>query len=81
MTREDSSPEDGTVVIGRGVSRTLQIREGDALALRGHDGTLFNFEVKEILPAASELVSADLIIMSEKDFRDFFGLDRPLPQT
>ena len=37
---------------------------------------MFSFDVKEILPAASELVSADLIIMSEKDFRDFFGLDR-----
>lgn len=76
MTREDSSPEAGTVVIGRGVSRTLQIREGDALALRGNEGMLFNLEVKEILPAASELVSADLIIMSESDFREFFGLEK-----
>lgn len=75
MTRDDSSYEAGEVAIGRGVSRTLQIGEGDTLALRGHEGTSF-FDVKEILPAASELVSADLIIMSEKDFRDFFGLDR-----
>ncbi|MFC1869042.1 ABC transporter permease [Thermodesulfobacteriota bacterium] len=76
MTRDDSPHDDGGVAIGRGVSRTLQIVEGDALALRGHEGTLFSFEVKEILSSASELVSADLIIMSEKDFRDFFGLDR-----
>ncbi|PKN67284.1 MAG: ABC transporter permease [Deltaproteobacteria bacterium HGW-Deltaproteobacteria-15] len=76
MTRDDFSDEVGTVVIGQGVSRTLQIQEGDALALRGHEGMLFNFDVKEILPAASELVSADLIILSEQDFRDFFGLEK-----
>lgn len=75
MTRDDFSHEVGEVAIGRGVSRTLQIGEGDTLALRSHEGTSF-FDVKEILPAASELVSADLIIMSEKDFRDFFGMDR-----
>jgi ABC-type lipoprotein release transport system permease subunit len=76
MTRNESPPEDGGVAIGRGVSRVLQVGQGDSLALRGHDGTLFNFEVKEVFPATSELVSADLIILSEKEFRDFFGLDR-----
>ena len=75
MTRDILPPEDGAVAIGSGVARTLQITDGDALALRGHDGMLFNFEVKEIFPAESELVSADLIILSEKDFRDFFGLN------
>lgn len=76
MTRNEPPIEEGGVIIGRGVSRTLQIREGDALALRGHDGTLHSFEVKEILPSTSELVSADLILMSEKEFRNFFGFDR-----
>ncbi|RJR33295.1 MAG: ABC transporter permease [Desulfobacteraceae bacterium] len=76
MTRQGFAYPDGSVVIGRGVSRTLGVSEEDALALRGHDGTLFNFEVKEVLPAASELVSADLLILSENDFRGFFGLDR-----
>ncbi len=75
MTPDDSPQEEGSVTIGRGVSRTLQISEGDTLALRGHEGMLFNFDIKEILSADSELVSADLIIMCERDFRDFFGLD------
>ncbi|MEW6668933.1 MAG: FtsX-like permease family protein [Thermodesulfobacteriota bacterium] len=78
MTRDETPPDDGAVAIGNGVSRTLQVGAGDALALRGHDGSLFSFEVKEILPAESELVTADLIILSEKDFRDFFGLDKAL---
>lgn len=76
MTRDDSPPEDGYVEIGRGVARTLQIDRGDALALRGQEGMLFSFEVQDIFSNESELVSADLIIMSENDFRDFFGLDR-----
>ena len=75
MASDDSSPEDGYIEIGRGVARTLQIDKGDALALRGHEGMLFNLEVSEVFSSESELVSADLIIMSGNDFREFFGLD------
>lgn len=74
MTREGNPPEDGSVDIGRGVSRYLQIASGDSLGLRGNDGTLYQFEVNEVLTATSELVAADLIILSEKDFREFFAL-------
>lgn len=74
MVQEGSPPPEGNIAVGRGVSRALQISKGDTLALRGHDGSMFSFEVKEVLPSSSELVSADLILMSEKDFRAFFGL-------
>jgi ABC-type lipoprotein release transport system permease subunit len=74
MTRDDSPYGQRGIAIGKGVSRTLQIQKGDAFGLRGFDGTTIDFEVKQILPASSELVSADLILMSEGDFRSLFGL-------
>ena len=74
MAGDESPKETGGITIGNGVSRTLQIYEGDTLSLRGLDGSVFSFDVKGILPASSELVSADLIMMSEGDFRNFFGL-------
>jgi ABC-type lipoprotein release transport system permease subunit len=76
MARDESPYGEKGIAIGHGVSRTLQIKEGDVFAFRVPDGTISDFDVKEILPATSELVSADLILMSEKDFRNLFGLDR-----
>ena len=76
MTREESPYGEKGIAIGQGVSRTLQIKKGDAFAFRGPDGTISDFEIKEILPASTELVSSDLILMSEKDFRILFGLDK-----
>ncbi len=76
MARNESPYGEKGIAIGPGVSRIFQIKKGDVFAFRGPDGTVSDFDVKEVLPATSELVSADLILMSEKDFRNLFGLDR-----
>ncbi|OPY70859.1 MAG: FtsX-like permease family protein [Syntrophorhabdaceae bacterium PtaU1.Bin034] len=78
MTREEPRLQEGSAALGAGVSRTLHIAEGDALVLRSHDGSMFSFEVKEVLPASTELVAADLILVSPEDFRAFFGIDKGL---
>jgi ABC-type lipoprotein release transport system permease subunit len=75
MTQDQSPWGERGIAIGRGISRALQIQKGDVFAFRGSDGTVFDFDVKEVLPATTELVSADLILMAEKDFRNLFGLD------
>jgi ABC-type lipoprotein release transport system permease subunit len=75
MTLEPFPWGENGIAVGQGVSRTLRIEVGDILGLRGHDGTVNNFDIKAILPATSELVSADLVVMSEKDLRALFGLD------
>jgi len=71
---EESGPQPGTIAIGQGVARTLQAAAGDLIPLRGADGTYASFEVGEIFPAASELVSADLIEMSAEDLQSLFGI-------
>ena len=77
MVPRHAPPPEGSIVIGKGLSRQRQIYEGDMLSFRAHDGRPRSFVVQGILSPESELVSADLILISEKGFRDFFGLPRP----
>lgn len=73
VPRERALAED-KIVIGSGIARNRMIYLGDILSFRGYNGLNHNFSVEDILPSESELVSADLILISEEDFRDFFGL-------
>jgi ABC-type lipoprotein release transport system permease subunit len=74
LVTEEASSHPGMVAIGAGVSRTLQAGEGDLIAFRGHDGAYMSLEVARVFPSTSELVSADLVEISEADFRTLFGL-------
>jgi len=74
VVTEEAAGRPGTVAIGAGVSRTLQAGQGDLIAFRGHDGAFVSLEVARVFPYSSELVSADLIEISEEDFRALFGL-------
>jgi len=62
----------GSVEIGKGVSQSRQIFRGDLLTLRAYNGQPMFYQVEQIFPAESALVSADLILMSELDFRNLF---------
>ena len=73
LAPHDDPPAAGTVVIGNGVSRSLLVRSGDMLPLRTSRGDIILFSVAGILPAESEMVSSDLIVMSEQDIRNLFG--------
>ncbi len=70
---EDSNVADGTITIGQGISRVRLAFEGDTLEFRSHDGKVINLEVRKILSPESELVSSDLVLISENDFRRLFG--------
>lgn len=62
------------IIIGNGIARDRMINRGDILSFRAYDGQGRNFTIDDELSAASELVSADLILINEADFRDLFGL-------
>jgi ABC-type lipoprotein release transport system permease subunit len=70
---EDSDVGAGNIVIGQGISRARLAFEGDTLEFRSHEGKIFDLEVKNILSLESELVSSDLVLISEDDFRRLFG--------
>ncbi len=71
-------PEPETIVIGEGLSRERQAFPGDILPFRAYDGTLLPFMIARVLPQDAELVSSDLILMGEGDFRRLFS---PPPGT
>jgi ABC-type lipoprotein release transport system permease subunit len=73
MVSEDSGPPAGNIIIGQGVSRARLAHEGDTLEFRSHDGALIDLGVRSTIAQESELVSADLILVSEQDFRRIFG--------
>jgi ABC-type lipoprotein release transport system permease subunit len=71
----DSFPyEPGTIAVGSGVAKNSGSGVDNILPFKSHDGTLATYLIGGVLPAESELVSADLVLMSEPDFRSLFGI-------
>jgi len=73
MVSENFKLEPDKIAIGQGISRTRLIFPGDSMEFKSQDGTLLSLQVRQIFPAASELVSSDLILLSEEDFFRLFG--------
>jgi ABC-type lipoprotein release transport system permease subunit len=69
---EHSAP--GSIAIGKGVKRNLVGDQYGTLPLRASDGSYLFLKIKEVLSPESELVSSDLILISESDFRKMFGI-------
>ena len=65
---------EGAVSIGRGVAKALGVRKGDTMPFKASDGSYLSFEVDEIFSAESELVSSDLVKMTQQDFRTLFSI-------
>ncbi|MBU0751273.1 MAG: FtsX-like permease family protein [Gammaproteobacteria bacterium] len=72
-------PNDGTMAVKRGeiivgpaLERSRGLAAGNGISFRSYSGKLHTFIVEAVLPQASELVSADLVLMHEEDFRAFF---------
>jgi ABC-type lipoprotein release transport system permease subunit len=65
---------DGEIRIGAAVARERGLAPGNLISFRSYAGKLFSFKVAALLPSATELVSADLILLSEADFRAFFEI-------
>lgn len=64
----------GTMVIGEGIARLRHTGTGDLLAFRAFDGTSVSLRIVDTFSSKSELVSSDLMVVTEADFRRLFGL-------
>lgn len=76
MVPESSRIEPGQITIGNGISRARHAFLGDMLSFRTHDGQPAAFRIGAILDPESELVSADLVLVCESDFRRLFGISQ-----
>jgi len=64
----------GSIEIGSAMARVRGLAAGNVISFRSYTGDLFSFKVVGVLPRNSELVSADLVLLAEDDFRAFFSI-------
>lgn len=74
MVPAQGGHEPGQTTLGPGVAQARGAALGDLLSFRGHDGQLLPLQVKAILRPDSAILSADLMLLNEADFRRFFGI-------
>ena len=73
MVPTDREIAPGEIIVGPALERTRELSAGNGVSFRAYTGALHTFIVAEVLPHESELVSADLVLMNEADFRRFFA--------
>lgn len=78
LANEDGAMAADAVWLGQGVARNLRVNAGDFISLRAYDGLPMLFSVQKILPAESELVSSDLVLMATRDVRALFNFPEGL---
>ncbi|MDO5693946.1 MAG: FtsX-like permease family protein [Pseudomonadota bacterium] len=74
MVPTADAPAPGQVLLGPALARMRGARAGHVVAFKDYAGAVVTFTVAGTLPAASELMSADLLLMNEADFRHFFQM-------
>jgi len=74
MVPPSDAPLPGTLAIGAGLARSRGLEVGDLLSLRAANGEPYGLKVAARLDTESELLSTDLVLLSEQDFRAFFGI-------
>ena len=72
MVPAGDAPAAGEIVVGPALERSRGLAKNNGISFRSYSGKLHSFVVADVLPQASELVSADLVLMSEESFRAFF---------
>jgi len=62
------------IIIGSAISRTRGVGIGDYITFRSYDSKPLSFKVKDVLDNKSELISADLVLMSDASYRQLFDV-------
>ena len=64
----------GMLTVGAGLATVRGLVVGNVISFRSYSGKLVSFTVARILPPDTELVSTDLVLLNEGDFRRFFEI-------
>lgn len=67
-------PPSGSIDVGAGVAKARGAHPGDIIVFTGHDGEARSLTVRNLLSETSQLLTADLVLLSEEDYRDLSGL-------
>ena len=68
-------PAAGEALLGEGVARLRRVQAGQRIFLVAPSGEFLNLRVKDVLPVGTASVSADMVLLSEADFRRFYRID------
>jgi len=63
----------GTAILGAALARLKGAAVGDTITLRGQDGSMLGLQVGSLLTEESQLLSADLLLLSADDFHTLAG--------
>ena len=74
MAPHEGAPGDSKAVIGNGVLRAWGAEGARELHLKSSKGRLVTLQVEKTLETGSDLVAADLILVSESTFREITGM-------
>ena len=74
MAAPERKLADDRILIGAALARVRQLGIGDVFSLRAASGPPVLFKVAGVLEFSSELLSADLLLLSETSFRTLFQL-------
>jgi ABC-type lipoprotein release transport system permease subunit len=64
----------GTIAIGIAIAKLRKLQIGDIVPFTGSDGNPQTFTIAKILSDESALVSADLVVITEADYRALSGI-------
>ncbi len=70
--------EPGKAYVGNGVARVRDAARGERLSIQTHEGSHVHLTVAGTFAEESELLTADLVLVSEPDFRGIFGIPEGL---
>lgn len=76
MVTQDDGVLPGSITIGEGVLRTRLSFVGDSLEFRTYTGEIIELEVAKTFSNESGLLSSDLILISDQDFRKVFDFPK-----
>ncbi len=74
LVSEDPEVVPGSIAVGEGVARLRLASIGDELEFRTSAGVIRELKISKIFPSEVGLVSSDLVLITEEDFRGLFGL-------
>lgn len=81
MVNSELKGRPGEIIIGKGVtlrrataSDNVITKKNDSIPFKTYDGSYLMLTVKGILPSSSELVTSDLVLVSEEDFGKIFSI-------
>ena len=73
MTGDDPAATAGKAAIGAGVAKARNLAVGDLLPLISYDRAPVMLEIGTIFPSSSDLIAADMIVITPEDFHTLFN--------